>query len=203
MFSNRLKDLRTNKNMTQDDLGKVCNVSGKTIGSWERGYRQPSLEQVDRMATFFGVTSDYLLGRDVTWPVKAEDIVSIPLVGTVKAGVNGLALEDFEGYTSFLNDDVKKGKDYFALRIKGDSMVNDGINEGDIALIERDAEFEQGKIYVVAYGEGEATLKRVLKADGSIVLQPSNNKYPAVIIAGDELSKFRLIGRLTRIKRNY
>lgn len=203
MFSNRLKDLRNNKNMTQDDLGKICSVSGKTIGSWERGYRQPSLEQVDRMATFFGVTSDYLLGRDMAWPVKVEDTVSIPLVGTVKAGVDGLALEDFEGYTSFLHDDVKPGRDYFALRIKGDSMINDGINEGDIALIERDAEFEQGKIYVVAHGEEEATLKRVIKADDSMVLQPSNNKYPAKIISGEELIQFRLIGRLTRIKRNY
>jgi len=203
MFSNRLKDLRNKKNMTQDDLGKIFSVSGKTIGSWERGYRQPSLEQVDRMATFFGVTSDYLLGRDISWPVRAEDTVSVPLVGTVKAGVNGLALEDFEGYTSFLTDDVKKGKEYFALRVKGDSMINDGINEGDIALIEREADFEQGKIYVVAYGENEATLKRVIKADDSIVLQPSNNRYPSVIISGEELKKFRFIGRLVRIKRSY
>ena len=135
--------------------------------------------------------------------MKEDDIISIPLVGTVKAGVDGLAFEEFEGYASFLKDDVRHGKEYFALRVKGDSMVNDGINEGDIALIEREAEFEQGKIYVVIHGDGEATMKHVIKADGSIILQPSNVKYQPIVINGEDLNNFRIIGRLVRIKRVY
>lgn len=63
MFPQRLKELRENKKMTQKELGKTMNASYQTIGSWERGERQPSYETVSQLADFFGVTTDYLYGR--------------------------------------------------------------------------------------------------------------------------------------------
>ncbi|WP_179211812.1 helix-turn-helix domain-containing protein [Ligilactobacillus murinus] len=64
MFNIRLKELRHEKGLTQDELGKILNVSGKTIGTWERDSRQPNIETINELADFFGVTADYLLGRD-------------------------------------------------------------------------------------------------------------------------------------------
>ncbi|MYU71105.1 helix-turn-helix domain-containing protein [Ligilactobacillus salivarius] len=63
MFGSRLKDLRNERKLTQDDLGKLLNVSGKTIGTWERDSRQPNIESINKLATIFGVTTDYLLGN--------------------------------------------------------------------------------------------------------------------------------------------
>lgn len=63
MFNIRLKELRNQKNMTQDELGKVLNVSGKTIGAWERDSRQPNIETINALANYFNVSTDYLLGR--------------------------------------------------------------------------------------------------------------------------------------------
>lgn len=63
MFNIRLKELRNQKNMTQDELGKVLNVSGKTIGTWERDSRQPNIETINALANYFNVSTDYLLGR--------------------------------------------------------------------------------------------------------------------------------------------
>lgn len=63
MFEQRLKDLRNGKKMTQDDLGSFLNVSGKTIGAWERGSRQPNLDMINKIANFFSVSTDYLLGQ--------------------------------------------------------------------------------------------------------------------------------------------
>ncbi|MYU78605.1 helix-turn-helix domain-containing protein [Ligilactobacillus salivarius] len=63
MFGSRLKNLRNERKLTQDDLGKLLNVSGKTIGTWERDSRQPNIESINKLATIFGVTTDYLLGN--------------------------------------------------------------------------------------------------------------------------------------------
>jgi len=202
MITYRLTTLRKNKRMTQDDLGKVFNVSGKTVGSWERGYRQPDLEQVSKLADYFDVTTDYLLGRDVFQPIKGADIVSVPLVGNVKAGVDGLALENVEGYTSFLPEDIKKGKEYFALRISGDSLVGDGIFPDDVVLVEKNADYVPNKLYVVIINGEEGTLKHLTVNHDHYVLTSSNPNYPPRILNGKQLEDTVIVGRVVQIKRS-
>lgn len=73
MFNIRLKELRNQKNMTQDELGKVLNVSGKTIGAWERDSRQPNIETINALANYFNVSTDYLLGRSEEKKSPSED----------------------------------------------------------------------------------------------------------------------------------
>ncbi|MYU74051.1 helix-turn-helix domain-containing protein [Ligilactobacillus salivarius] len=63
MFGLRLRALRNEKKLTQDELGKLLNVSGKTIGTWERDSRQPNIEAINKLASIFYVTTDYLLGN--------------------------------------------------------------------------------------------------------------------------------------------
>lgn len=63
MFGSRLRDLRNEKKLTQDDLGKMLDVSGKTIGAWERDSRQPNIEAINKIASIFNVSTDYLLGN--------------------------------------------------------------------------------------------------------------------------------------------
>lgn len=63
MFGLRLRALRNEKKLIQDELGKLLNVSGKTIGTWERDSRQPNIEAINKLASIFDVTTDYLLGN--------------------------------------------------------------------------------------------------------------------------------------------
>ena len=63
MFGLRLRALRNEKKLTQDELGKLLNVSGKTIGTWERDSRQPNIEAINKLTSIFDVTTDYLLGN--------------------------------------------------------------------------------------------------------------------------------------------
>ena len=63
MFGLRLRALRNEKKLTQDELGKLLNVSGKTIGTWEKDSRQPNIEAINKLASIFDVTTDYLLGN--------------------------------------------------------------------------------------------------------------------------------------------
>ncbi|MFT8556534.1 helix-turn-helix domain-containing protein [Liquorilactobacillus hordei] len=64
MLSQRLKELRQNKEYTQEYVGKIVHVSDKTVGAWERGIRQPSIESIQSLARLFNVTTDYLLGAE-------------------------------------------------------------------------------------------------------------------------------------------
>ena len=64
LFKSRLKQLRTEKNLSQTELAKVLNVSQRSISSWETGFRQPDFETLERIAKFFEVTTDYILGLE-------------------------------------------------------------------------------------------------------------------------------------------
>jgi repressor LexA len=121
----------------------------------------------------------------------------IPIVGQVRAGNLTLAVENIEGYFPLEKMQLKGGT--FFLRVKGDSMINDAIKEGDLALIRPMQTAQNGDI-VVAMVDGEATLKRFYREHGFIRLQPRNpNMEPIIIPADKEVS---IIGKVIKIVRD-
>lgn len=121
--------------------------------------------------------------------------VSVPILGQVAAGNPVLAVEDIEGYIPF--DPGGAEREYFALRVKGDSMINAGILEGDILVVAVDKTAVNGEI-VVAMIEGEATVKRFKRENGHILLMPENPEYEP--IDGDEA---QIIGKVVASMRTY
>jgi repressor LexA len=129
-----------------------------------------------------------LLKRDPTKPralelrrepkAVAADVHKLPLVGEIAAGGPLLAEENIEEYLA-VPEPLSKGGEEFLLRVKGDSMVNAGILDGDIAVVERRQDARNGDIVVALAGEDEsadeATLKRFFREDGRIRLQPEND----------------------------
>lgn len=77
MFPQRLKELRKRRKLTQTELGEIMNVSYKTVGSWERGERQPSYETAKKIADYFEVSTDYLLGNNVPDWASDDDVVDL------------------------------------------------------------------------------------------------------------------------------
>ena len=119
----------------------------------------------------------------------------VPLLGTVTAGEPILAIESIEDYIPVAVN--SPGKELFALKIKGDSMINAAICNGDIVVVERTPVAENGEI-VVALMEDEATVKRFYKEDGHFRLQPENDNYEPIIV--DELV---ILGKVVSLIRNY
>ena len=132
-----------------------------------------------------------LLKRDPTKPraielyrepkpetLEAADVHKLPLVGEVAAGGPLLAEENVEDYLA-VPEPLSKGGEEFLLRVKGDSMVNAGILDGDIAVVERRQDARNGDIVVALAGDDEsadeATLKRFFREDGRVRLQPEND----------------------------
>ncbi|MFP3091507.1 transcriptional repressor LexA [Treponema sp. TIM-1] len=126
-----------------------------------------------------------------------EKVVEIPYLGTVAAGRPILAEEHHDGSIAMPYSLLKKNRDYFALRVKGDSMEGAGIMDGDTAIIEKTETARNGEI-VVALLDDAATLKRFYKESTRILLQPENPNYPPIYT-----QNARILGRLTYTIRSY
>lgn len=122
---------------------------------------------------------------------------SVPIMGTVTAGQPITAFEDITGYLGFEADGFDPN-DLFALRIRGESMINAGILDGDIVIVEKGTYAENGDI-VVAFIDGEdATVKRFYKENGHYRLQPENDTMEPII-----LEQCEILGKVIGLKRYY
>jgi len=123
---------------------------------------------------------------------------SVPIVGTVRAGALQPAIEEIEGYFT-IDHSRLPAEDAFFLRVKGDSMINAAILDGDLALV-RPQSIAQNRDIVVAMIDGEATLKRFYRGRGHIRLQPENPNMEPIIIRSGE-GEVTIIGKVVGIYR--
>lgn len=147
-----------------------------------------------------------LIYRDPTKPRALEivelsneekELIDIPIVGKVTAGMPILATENIEDMFQIPINYVKHNNDLFILKVTGDSMIEAGILDGDLAIIEQKNIATNGDI-IVALIENEATIKRFFKENGFIRLQPENKNYEPIIV--EDCS---ILGKLVGIYRAY
>ena len=122
-------------------------------------------------------------------------VASVPLLGQVQAGDFQAAVEAPEGWVP-VRTRIDAG-DLFALRVRGDSMVEAGIFEGDIVVVRRQVEAESGDIVVALVGE-EATVKTFRRRHGRVELHPANPRHPILV---PEPSELRILGRVVEVRR--
>ncbi|MDR2964179.1 MAG: transcriptional repressor LexA [Treponema sp.] len=127
----------------------------------------------------------------------SSEVVRIPILGSVAAGLPLLSEENLDGSIIMHKSLVRKGKKYFALRVKGDSMTGAGIFEGDLAIIEKQSTVKNGEI-AVAVLDDAITLKKFYKESTRIRLQSENPAYKPIYS-----QDVKIVGRLTGIIRNY
>lgn len=132
--------------------------------------------------------------RAITLTAGAGAGGGVPILGTVAAGQPILAVEDALGFLPF---DPGKSGEYFALRIKGDSMINVGILEDDMVVVRRQPTAENGDIVVALIGE-EATCKTLRRRNGEVWLVPENDDYEPI-----DGSEAVILGKVTAVIRTY
>lgn len=297
VFGKRLAGLRNRRSLTQTQLAAQIGMSHSSVASWETGARDPDSAMVSKLADFFHVSTDYLLGRadesqeyqevsglpavqdhaqlnaeffelldantlvndevlvilgeelrrmgvDFNWDGTAsgfrrvfsgdafelelkrtivyllnrilfriDEIIieksdseqqiiyskytALPIVGRISCGEGVVAYEEVEGYEptprNWLN-----GGEYFYLRAKGDSMTGARIQEGDLLLIRRQEEVEDGEIAAVLI-EDVAVLKRVYRRGNAVWLQSENPNYPPIVLEPSAGCSVKIIGKLKKI----
>jgi len=124
---------------------------------------------------------------------------SVPLMGRIAAGVPISAIQDHSQDVVCPPDMLGKGE-HFALEVRGDSMIDAGIHDGDIVIIRRTSAAENGEIVVALVQDEEATLKRIRKRAGAVELEAANPNYETRVFGPDEVS---VQGRLVGLMRRY
>lgn len=135
------------------------------------------------------------LNRTLRLPHSA--VTSVPVIGTVTAGQPITAVEDITGYIGF-EAQGNDAQELFALEIRGESMINAGILDGDYVIVKKDSYAENGDIVVAFIDHEEATVKRFFKEDGHFRLQPENDTMEPII-----LEEVEILGKVIGLKRYY
>jgi repressor LexA len=127
-----------------------------------------------------------------------DDIINIPILGTVAAGRPILSEENYEGALPVHNSLLKRKANYFVMRVRGDSMILAGIMDGDMAIIEKRETAQNGEIIVAVVDDEALTLKRFFRESSRIKLQPENPSYSPIYS-----QNVRVIGKLAGVYRSY
>lgn len=142
------------------------------------------------------ISRDPMLKRSIRIVGQAENITQVPIVGTVTAGAPILAVESIEGYFPYTGN-VSRDKPLFALHVRGESMIEAGILDGDLVIAEKTPFARNGEI-VVALIDDEATVKTFYKENGYYRLQPENSTYEPIIV-----NDVSILGRVVAVMRYY
>ena len=203
-FKDKLKKARKERGYTQDQLAQGVNVSKSSISRYESGTQMPELSTIKLIAKYLNISHQYLLEDEYTNEyLIQEEFVKIPVVGTIKAGIPILAEENIIGYEIISKGEIMSSKEYFYLKVKGDSMINARIHEDDLVLVvKQDYVDNNGDIMAVRVNGDEATLKRVFIQDKGILLQAENPKYePLYYPKADVTSGYvGIIGKAIEVK---
>ena len=216
-----IKNYRTKNNLSQRAFAARTSLSPSYINTLEKIYNPKTGKP-------YSVTTDVAMELSKAMFINIEDLLnmldktqefivnnnkldnfgnpvtSIPILGTVKAGYDYLAQENWVGTIDVETSLVGNGKDYFALKVHGNSM-SPALIEDDIVIIKKQNDFENGDIVVAIINGDEATIKKGKKSDSSILLQPLNTAYEPLIFTYDEMKTIpvTIIGIVKQLKREF
>lgn len=183
----KIKKLRKSKGFTQAQLAKMLDVVPTAVSAWERNENRPLMDKLTIIAEIFDVpVQTFFDGEDF----NSQNVKSvIPLIGTICAGNGLLAEQNIEEYIHYPLPG-KRQPDY-ALRVKGDSMVGAGIEDGDIVYMRHASWADRnGQIVAALINDQEdGTLKRIKWTEGSpkILLIPENDEYQTIEVMPNEV----------------
>ena len=177
------------RNMKQSDLVETTGIGKSSISTYLSGKYEPKQRNIYKMAKALNINEAWLMGEDVPMerdekskPSNVEDFNDhyvAPIVGTVPAGYPALAFEDIEGYASI---PYKDAENYFFLRVSGESMINAGIQSGDLVLIRKQSSAEYGQIVAARVNGDEATLKKYKPQGDTVLLLPENPDFEPILV---------------------
>jgi repressor LexA len=195
----RIRELRKAHGETQKQLGEIIHKSRDAVAGWELRKAEPSIDDLRSIAAHYNEPIDYLLGGERKPRVPVLQAVAklrpIPVIGTIRAGEPILAVEEATEYIPFPEELLPSGEEVFFVEVRGDSMIEERIFDGDLALFQRvDGGVADYTIAAILIDKEEVTVKKVhyITNDRHIALLPANQNYRGSIYREDEV---RIIGK--------
>ena len=180
----RLKELRKEKGLSLKDVAEILGVAESTVSLYENTKRELSYTALQRLAKFFGVSIDYLLGfNDEDSQTQSNPyLVHIPILESVS-----ISESEIECLYSAEDESIELGsdEDYFYYKMHGDSMAPH-ISNGDIALIKKQNELESGKVAAVIYENNPVLLRKIITKGDITILQPLNSDFDSFFVKNSD-----------------
>ena len=167
---------------------------------YERAERMPDSEMLVKIARFFNVSVDTLLGNKKSAPRKG---VKIPVLGNVAAGIPIEAITDIEDYEE-INEELAAQGEYVALKIHGDSMLPRML-DGDVVIVKLQDTIESGETAIVLVNGGDATCKRIQKTPDGISLISINPAYAPMFYTNKQIEELpvRIFGKVVELRGKF
>lgn len=203
IFSQNLKFYMNRANKTQADLSIDLGITASTVSDWANAKKYPRVDKMQLIANYLGVLiSDLRENHAITDNPQftaVDHIFRIPIIGSVRCGYGGAAIEEFIGY-DYANVNYPEKHVFF--KVKGDSMFPQ-IEEGSLALVRVQPDVESGELAVVIVNGDEGTLKKVIKQGSTIILQSFNSTCPPRVYSGEEINQLRIYGKVVQTIKSW
>lgn len=210
MVYDKIKFLCNERNITIAKLERATQLSNGSIIKWETS--SPKVENLQKIALYFNVTIDYLLGSEENnlpsnlVPLDSSELITFPIIASISAGYDSVPVFNDDGENIDVPLSVLRTRnpnDYFVLKVKGNSMYPKFL-PGDKVLVFRTSSVDSGSIVAVGYNGDEATLKRVIYKIGEdwMELVPLNPEYEVKKIIGTDLEQCRVYGKVVYLFRD-
>lgn len=194
--------------LSQSELCDKADINKGALSSYLSGRYFPKQIALEKLSSALNVSISYLMGFDIvdTSDEKSRPLPSniilpaahkLPIMGTICAGDGVVCEDDYQG-TFIADTDVKAD---YCLRVRGDSMIGANIYDGDIVFISKSYDFVQDQIYAIErLDHNEASLKRVTQDGDTLILNPCNPEYHAMVTDYEDV---RIIGRCVGVLHKY
>lgn len=215
-MNNKLGDFirtyRSEKDLSLRQFGTLSGISHTHIDSIERGADprtgksvKVTNDLIEKIANATNQEPAYIFSLSINedWDNK-PDVVRVPILGLVKAGIPSEAIQEFIDWEEIPADWLRGGKEYFALEISGDSMYP-RMEEGDVIIVLKQQWCNNGDIMVVRVNGDEATVKKVIKQDNGILLIAFNPEYEPIFYTHKQMKDLPVeyLGKVVELRGKF
>lgn len=200
ILAKNLKRELDKKNLTPTEFARIMNYPETTVFNWIHGKSYPRIDKIQEMSDYFNIyksdlTEDKSTNIDLSQIPGIKMIkkfVNVPILGEIACGEPIFCQQNYEGFFQ-IDEDLDRPD--FCLIANGDSMIDVGVQDGDLIFMRQTPVVENGKIAGVLIDD-TVTLKRFYKNDHEIILQPENKAYSPIIIREDDGQNIRILGEM-------
>lgn len=204
IFAKNLNHYIEKSQKTQKEIADAIEVSPQTFNTWCQGIAIPRMGKVQRLADYFNIgKSDLIDDKSIALPATQSHSVIINVLGRVAAGIPIEAIENIID-TEEITEELAKTGDFFGLQIHGDSM-EPKISEGDIVIVRKQEDAENGQVIIATVNGTDATCKRLRKYRDGIELISNNPSYEPMFFSNEEIESkpVKIIGRVVELRAKF
>lgn len=207
MFWDNFYDLCLKNGSSPNKIAKEIGISSGAITKWKNG-TEPTPSKARLIADYFGVSVDYLIGRESEKPIKSDEAIElertnirwIPIFETVSAGFGAYASNDIQDYMPVYFSNLTEAEDTICIKVRGDSM-HPKIEDGDIIQVHKQDSVDSGAIAVVLVDGDDGLVKKMIYGNDWIELHSINPMYAPMRFENADVNRIRVVGLVTQVTK--